>query len=517
MRTAFFSVLLLLAIPAFSQQNTITFYPDSAKYSISRHIYGQFSEHLGRGIYGGIWVGENADIPNTDGIRNDVLAALKEIAIPNLRWPGGCFADEYHWMDGIGPRDERPTMINTNWGGVTEDNSFGTHEFMHLCNLLGCEPVVCGNLGSGTVREMSQWVEYLNSGNVSPMTELRKKNGHEKPFGVKYFGIGNESWGCGGNMTPEFYADVMRRYSSFCKDYGNTRLYRIASGASDFNYNWTETLMKDPQTRHAFQGISLHYYTRAHTENWNYKGSATHFTTSEWFSTMANALVMDTLITRHAQIMDRYDPKREKGLIVDEWGNWHDAEPGSNPGFLFQQNTLRDALSAAITLDIFNNHCDRVIMANLAQTINVLQSVVLTRGSEMVRTPTYYVFKMYTIHHDALMIPGSLVSEKFIRGDREISVIHTSCSKDKDGKIHVTLSNLDPENEQDVNCVFEGMRKARITRGEIITAGQMNALNDFGKPEEVNIQPFEDYSASGNAVNVRMPSKSVIMIELEGK
>ncbi|HYW94621.1 MAG TPA: alpha-L-arabinofuranosidase C-terminal domain-containing protein, partial [Bacteroidales bacterium] len=485
MKTTLFFALLLIGQAVYTQENKITFYPDSAKDIISRHIYGHFSEHLGRCIYGGFWVDKDSGIPNTGRIRNDVVAALKEIAIPNLRWPGGCFADEYHWMNGIGPEEDRPSMINTNWGGVTEDNSFGTHEFMRLCQMLDCEPVVCGNVGSGTVREMSEWVEYLNSDNISPMTNLRKENGREESFGVRYFGIGNESWGCGGNMTAEYYSDVLRRYSSFCKNYGKNRLYKIASGPSDSNYHWTETLMKDWQTRQMFQGLSLHYYTRAHTESWSYKGSATDFTTGEWFSTMSNALRIDTFINRHSKIMDRYDPGKEIGLIVDEWGNWHDIEPGTNPGFLFQQNTLRDAVSAAVSLDIFNNHCDRVKMANIAQVINVLQSVLLTRDNDLVKTPTFYVFKMYKVHHDALLIPNSTQSVNYTEGGRSVAAVHSSCSRDDDGRYHITITNLDPDNALDVDCEFKGLKKMNVTKGEIITAGQMNALNDFGKEEEV--------------------------------
>jgi alpha-N-arabinofuranosidase len=294
-------------------------------------------------------------------------------------------------------------------------------------------------------------------------------------------------------------------------------LYRIASGPSDFNFGWTETLMKDSQTRQAFQGLSLHYYTRAHTETWSYKGSATDFTVDEWFSTMANALLMDSIIARHAKIMDRYDPKKEKGLIVDEWGNWHDVEPGTNPGFLYQQNTLRDALSASVTLDIFNNHCDRVKMANLAQMINVLQSVLLTKDDQLVRTPTFYVFKMYRVHHDALLIPEKLTSVSYTQGSRSIPAIHSSCSRDSTGQIHITVTNLEPEKEQDVNCIFYGMKKARVRYGEVITAPQMNALNDFDRAEEVNIKPFSAYSVSGNSVAIRMPPKSVIMLEIDGK
>ncbi len=347
--------LFVLAAFSVNAQNKIIINADLGKETINKNIYGHFSEHLGHCIYGGYWVGEDSKIPNTDGIRNDVVTALRDIGIPNLRWPGGCFADEYHWMDGIGPRDERPTMINTNWGGVTEDNSFGTHEFMELCNQLGCEPIICGNLGSGTVQEMSQWVEYLNSNNISPMTDLRKANGQEEPWGVKYWGIGNESWGCGGNMTAEYYSDVMKHYGTFLKDYGDNRLYKIACGPSDVDYDWMETLMKNGNPGRSFQGISLHYYTVCHT--WAKKGSATQFDESEYFTTLKKTLFMKELLDKHITIMDKYDPSNRVGLIVDEWGNWHDVEPGTNPGFLFQQNTVRDAMVASVNLDLFNNHC----------------------------------------------------------------------------------------------------------------------------------------------------------------
>jgi alpha-N-arabinofuranosidase len=374
------TVMLCAATPA---QNRLTVNVDGGEHTISRHIYGHFAEHLGRGVYGGVWVGEQSAIPNTRGIRNDVANALKNIRIPNLRWPGGCFADEYHWMDGIGP--QRPKMVNTNWGGVVEDNSFGTHEFLDLCEQLGCEPYISGNLGSGSVDEMSKWIEYIAFDGESPMANLRKSHGREKPWKIRFWGVGNESWGCGGNMTPEFYSDQYRRYATFCRNYGDSRLYRIACGANAADYKWTETLMKNAGKQ--MQGLSLHYYTIP-TGNWGRKGSATQFDEAEYFSAISNTLFMDELITAHSAIMNRYDPQKRVGLITDEWGIWTDAEPGTTPGFLYQQNTLRDAILAAVNLNIFNAHCDRVKMANIAQTVNVLQAVILTDGEKMILTPT---------------------------------------------------------------------------------------------------------------------------------
>ena len=507
--------IVLFTASANSQENQIVYYPDLAENEISEHIYGHFAEHLGRCIYDGFWVGENSDIPNNGRIRVDVVEALRDLEIPSLRWPGGCFADEYHWMDGIGPREERPTMVNTNWGNVTEDNSFGTHEFLELCTMLDCEPVICGNVGSGTVQEMSQWVEYLNSSNISPMTDLRKLNGRDEPFKVKYFGIGNENWGCGGRMTAQFYSDQLRRYSTYSKNHGENRLYRIAVGPYGGDYDWTETLMKDPVTRRSFQGLSLHYYTTTNILNWEDKGPAADFNEEEWYSIMKNTLIMDSLITEHSKIMDKYDPDKSKALVVDEWGNWHEAEPGTNPGFLYQQNTLRDALVAGINLDIFNNHCDRVKMANIAQTITVLQSVILTKEDMMVKTPTYYVFKMYKVHQGAKLVPHEITNiQNYSIEGKSIQSIHTSCSKDEDGKTHLNLTNLDPNSEVTINCLIDNRKSLNVSQGEIITGEEMNSLNDFNQPEKVTIKEFDDFKIKGNNLIINMPSKSLVMIEL---
>lgn len=507
-----FLSFVMLAFLQGSAQNKIVVNTDLEKETISKHIYGHFSEHLGHCIYGGYWVGEDSSIPNSQGIRNDVVSALKEIGIPNLRWPGGCFADEYHWMDGIGPGNQRPTMINTHWGGVTEDNSFGTHEFLELCNQLECEPVICGNLGSGSVQEMSQWVEYLNSGNVSPMTDLRKANGREEPWGVKYWGVGNESWGCGGSMTAEFYADQMRRYSTFTKNYGDNRLYKVACGPNVDDYHWMETLMKNGNPGRSFQGISLHYYTVCH--DWSKKGSATVFDENEYFMTMKKTLFMDELLRKHINIMDKYDTQNRVGLIVDEWGNWHDVEPGTNPGFLYQQNTLRDALVASVNLDLFNKYCRRVKMANIAQTVNVLQAMILTKDNQMVRTPSFYVFKMYKVHHDATLLPSDIVSENYSLNEESVPAISATASKAVDGKIHVTISNLNPNKALEVSCELRGTEKVTFVNGSIVTGEKINSYNDFGKKEEVTLAKFDKVKVNGNQLTVSIPSKSVVLVEL---
>jgi alpha-L-arabinofuranosidase len=478
---------------------------------VNRNIYGQFAEHLGRGIYEGLWVGPESPIPNTRGIRNDVVAALKTLNLPVLRWPGGCFADEYHWRDGIGPREQRPKMINTHWGGVVEDNGFGTHEFLDLCEQVGAEPYICLNVGSGTVREAAEWVEYVTSDARSPMTELRKRNGREKPWKAKYWAVGNESWGCGGNMTPEFYSNLFKQFGTFVRGGG---LYRVASGGTDPDLDWTRTVMESTRNhRDLIQGYSFHYYTFCH--GWDHKSSATRFNENDWFNTMSKTVLMQDRLEAHMRIMDESDPGNTVGLIADEWGNWYDVEPGTNPAFLFQQNTLRDAVTAALYLNIYNNHCGRVKMANLAQAVNVLQSVLLTRGSEMVRTPTYYVFKMFKVHQDAVMLPVNVRCEPYVHEGSSIPSITASASREGGEKIHVSLANLDPTNGHEVACDLRGTGDKLRVSAQILTAETMNAFNDFGKPENVKPVDFSDFKISGQTVVVRMPAKSVVVLEVK--
>ncbi|MDR2498664.1 MAG: alpha-N-arabinofuranosidase [Tannerellaceae bacterium] len=492
-------------------QNKLTINADQGKDVISKHIYGHFSEHLGHCIYGGYWVGEDSPIPNTRGIRNDVVKALKDISIPNLRWPGGCFADEYHWMDGIGPRDKRPKMVNTHWGGVTEDNSFGTHEFLDLCEQLGCEPYICGNVGSGSVEEMSKWVEYITFDGESPMSKLRRENGRDKPWKVRFWGVGNENWGCGGNMTAEFYTDQYKRYATYCRNYGDNRLYKIAGGPNEGDYHWMETLMKNAARQ--MQGVSLHYYTVP--KNWGDKGSATVFDEAEYFETISKTLRMEELVSRHSSIMDQYDPMKRVGLIPDEWGAWYNVEPGTNPGFLFQQNTMRDAIVAGINLNIFNAHCDRVKMTNIAQTVNVLQAVILTDKEKMTLTPTYWVYWLYKVHHDATLLPVQFSCNKYEVGGRKIDAVSISASKDASGKVHITLVNLDPNKEQLVDGELRGMAGKNIS-GKILTSPKLNDYNSFERPNTVGVKDFSGAKLSSGKLTITLPPKSVVMVEIGG-
>ena len=486
---------------------------------IEPEVYGHFSEHLGRCIYEGIYVGENSEIPNVNGMRTDVVEALKELKVPVLRWPGGCFADEYHWKDGIGPKENRKRMINTHWGGVVEDNSFGTHEYMELCHQLGCKTYINGNLGSGTVQEMSEWVEYMTFNGVSPMADLRKENGREKPWKVDFFGVGNENWGCGGNMTPEFYANEYRRYQTYVRNYDKKKqIKKVCCGANVSDYYWTEgvleTAFDHAEKFHGFMDyLSLHYYV--HPEGWNIKGSATDFDEDVWYKTLSKALYMDELIRRHGAIMDRYDPGKKIGMCVDEWGAWYTNEPGTNPGFLYQQNTVRDALIAGITLNIFNKHCDRVKIAALAQMVNVLQAVLLTEGEKMIKTPTYHVMHMYRYHQGAELLESSITGvEKVGTKKWMVPKVTESVSLDEDGIITVTMNNLSADSSEKVDIQLAG-KGYQIEEARVVTNSDMHAYNTFDAPEEVIEADFTDYAASENGFTVTLPKNSVVALRMK--
>ncbi|MCB0638477.1 MAG: alpha-N-arabinofuranosidase [Lewinella sp.] len=497
-------------MPAFAQTVAISATEKEDAPVISRHIYGHFAEHLGRCIYGGFYVGEDSDIPNTNGVRNDVVEAMRALKIPNLRWPGGCFADTYHWQDGIGPKEDRPTMLNVWWGGVSEDNSFGTHEFLNMCELLDTEPYLSANVGSGTPQELADWIKYTNHpAGTSPMPDLRAENGREEPWNVAFWGIGNEAWGCGGHMTPEYYSDVYRRYATFMTDWGNSdRLYRIASGASSGDYNWTEVLMKNIP-HHMLEAIALHHYS---VIDWGNKGPATGFSEGQYFTIMERALQMEELITKHVAIMDQYDEQGRVALFVDEWGGWYDVEPGTNPGFLYQQNTMRDAMIAGATLNIFNNHADRVKMANLAQAVNVLQAVVLTEEEKMLLTPTYHVMRMYAVHQDATLIPLSFESPTYTFEGRSLPAISASASRDAAGKVHVSLVNIDAEKAHTIQLDVSALNVSSVN-GEILTSGSLQDHNTFDNPTKVQAQPFSGARLRAGTISLEVPPFSVVVLE----
>src|SRR5450432_4239206 len=508
-RTFFCVFFFLAAITSFSQPANAILRVSEAKTIINKNIYGHFAEHLGHCIYDGIYVGDsNKVIPNTEGVRNDIIAALIKLKVPVLRWPGGCFADTYHWKDGVGPKKQRPAMVNKWWGGITEDNSFGTHDFLNMCDRIGAAPYLAGNVGSGTVQELSQWVEYVNGDGLSPMPSWRKANGRDKPWHVKYFGVGNEAWGCGGNMTAEYYSNIFRQYATFMSDWNNNEhLFRVASGANADDFHWTEVMMRDIP-KNLIEGVSLHYYS---VIDWNDKGPAAGFSRKQYFMTMKRALRMEDLLSRHEAIMNKYDPDKKMALVVDEWGGWYDVETGTNPGFLFQQNTMRDAMLAGVTLNIFNNHCDRVRMANLAQMVNVLQAVILTSKEKIILTPTYHVLEMYNVHQDAVMIPVELKNIYYKEEKDSLPAISVSASRNQQGLIHISLVNIDPERTNEVRIHLEGT-VLKLDNGRILQSARIQDYNSFENPEKITPQIFSGAVMKGNEWLIKLPPASVVVL-----
>jgi alpha-L-arabinofuranosidase len=505
-------IFLLILQFGIAQQNIVTLNASEAKVIINKNIYGHFAEHLGHCVYDGFYVGEkNKTIPNTDGVRNDIIAALKKLKVPVIRWPGGCFADTYHWKDGIGTKASRPSMINKWWGGVTEDNSFGTHDFLNMCERIGAEPYLAGNVGSGTVQELTQWVQYVSFDGVSPMSKWRKQNGRTKPWNAKIWGVGNEAWGCGGNMTAEYYANIYKQYATFMTDWNNSdKLFRVASGANSSDYHWTEVLMRDIP-HGMLEGVALHSYSFV---NWDNKASATAFDEKQYFATIKSALWMEELVTKHTAIMDKYDSAKKIALVVDEWGGWYNVEPGTNPGFLYQQNTMRDAMIAGVSLNIFNNHAERVRMANLAQTINVLQSVILTNKEKMILTPTYHVMEMYNVHQNATMIPVVVKTNEYVFGSEKLPAISVSASKDTNGITHISLVNIDANKTQDITLNINGANYTTVA-GRILTSKKIQDYNSFDKSSIITPAIFKDAKLSANTLEVKLPPFSVVVLTLK--
>jgi alpha-N-arabinofuranosidase len=502
-----FVMILGVVTTGFAQQTNVALHAEKPSGTISKHIYGHFAEHLGRCIYDGFYVGDNSTIPNTAGVRNDIIAALKNLKIPNLRWPGGCFADRYHWKDGVGPKADRPSIVNTMWGGVTEDNSFGTHDFLNMCKLLGTEPYLAGNTGSGTVQELADWVQYVNFEGKSPMSDLRTKNGQAPPWNVKFWGVGNEAWGCGGNMTPEYYVGEYRRYATFME---GKDLFKIASGANVDDYHWTETLMKGIPLR-MMDGIALHHYS---FPSWEKKGPATGFTEKQYFETMKTALRMDELITKHTAIMDKYDPKKKIALVVDEWGGWFEVEKGTNPGFLYQQNTMRDAMIAGTTLNIFNNHSDRVKIANLAQCVNVLQAVILTDKEKMLLSPTYHVMEMYKVHQDAVLLPVEVKTDDYVFGAEKLPSVSVSASRDAAGLTHVSVVNINSKITEEIEIDITGQQYKSVT-GRILSSAKVDDHNTFERPDHIKPVVFKSAVLKNGKLKIKLPPFSLAVLELK--
>jgi alpha-N-arabinofuranosidase len=487
---------------------------------IDRNIFGQFAEHLGHGIYEGIWVGPDSTIPNTRGIRNDVVAALKALRVPNVRWPGGCFADEYHWRKAIGP--DRTLTLNPNWGGVTEPNTFGTHEFMDFLEQIGSQAYLSINVGSGTPQEAAEWLEYMTTAKPTALAEERVANGRPDAWEVPFLGIGNESWDCGGNMTPEYYLSQLKIYSRFVRNFNPAqqqdphRMLKIAVGPGGDGprwTEWTEAIMKAWQ-KHTWSwdidGLSLHNYT---VVRWPPAYTSTGFGETEYGEILQSTLEMDRIIATHSAIMDRYDPQKKIALFVDEWGAWYAPLPGSHPGFLVQQNSLRDAILAALNLNIFARHADRVRGANIAQMINVLQAMIMTDQEKMVLTPTYHVFKMYVPFQDATFVPVSFDAGTYTHGDVSLPRVDAIAARDTSGKLWLAMTNLDPNQPAEVEANLTGTA-AKAATGETLTAPRVDSVNTFEAPRTVAPQPISA-RVQGGTVTLTLEPRSVTVISVE--
>ena len=486
---------------------------------IDRDIFGQFAEHLGSGIYGGIWVGPDSQIPNVRGIRSDVVQALRAIHVPNVRWPGGCFGDNYHWRNGIGPRMQRPATLNPDWGGVIEPNSFGTAEYFDFLDQIGADAFISENIGSGTVQEAADWFEYMTSDKPTTLARERAANGHPAPYKVKILGLGNESWGCGGAMSADHYVEEMKRFARYTRNYnpaqqsGDETMKRIAVGWDSGNSDYTEAVMKawkDKVWSWDIDGVSLHGYTIPNS--WEKKGPSAGFGEAEYAKGIKATLQMKDWVAKQSAIMDKYDPDKKLGLYVDEWGIWTDPNPGSNPGFLQQQNTLRDAIIAALNLNIFMRNADRIRGANIAQMVNVLQAMILTDGPKMVLTPTYLVYRMYVPFHDSTAVPVRFDAGTYVFGDIHLPQVDAAAARATDGKLWLALVNIDPNESTRITASFDGLR-AKSAVGQVLTASTVDAHNTFDRPNQVAPRPFKG-RRSGSELTFELPPKSVAVVEV---
>src|SRR5215475_751101 len=516
-----FALLPSLLAPTATGATKVDIAVDASKTGaqINRNIFGQFAEHLGHGIYDGIWVGPNSKIPNTRGIRNDVVTALKAIHVPNVRWPGGCFADEYHWRKGIGP--QRVVTLNPNWGGVIEPNSFGTHEFMDFLDQIGAQAYVSVNLGSGTPREAADWLEYMTAAQPTTLEKERAANGHPTPYKVGAVGLGNESWDCGGNMTPSYYLDQMKIYSRFVRNYNpaqqdQQQMLKIAvgpGGAEPRWTEWTEAIMKayqDHTWSWDINGLSLHSYT---VVKWPPAFASVGFGENEYSQILKSTLEMEGLVNKYSAMMDKYDPQKKVALVVDEWGAWYAPLPGSNPGFLVQQNSLRDAILAALNLNIFARHADRVRMANIAQMINVLQAMILTDKEKMVLTPTYYAYKMYAPFQDATFVPVTFNADAYTQGEIALPRVDAIAAKDSAGRLWVEITNVDPNQPVEIEVSLAGITP-KSAAGETLTAPKVDSVNSFEAPNTVVPKPISA-KVQGGKLALKLEPKSVTVISVE--
>jgi len=509
-----------MSIPTWSADSVhLSIHASAPGPKIDRNIFGQFAENIGHGLYEGIWVGPDSPIPNTRGMRNDVVAALRAIKVPNVRWPGGCFADQYHWRKGIGPRDSRPATLNSAWGDVIDTNAFGTDEFMDFIQQIGSSPYVSLNIGSGTPQEAAEWLEYMTAAAPTALAKERAANGHPEPYKVGFLGIGNESWDCGGAMTPDYYVSLMKQYSRFVTNmnpaqHEKQQMAKIAVGPGTPDTEWTEAVMK-AWKKHTWawdiNGVSLHWYTVP--DGWPPSTKSDRFTLDDYAKSLKSTLFMDEFLRKQEAVMDKYDPEKKLTLTVDEWGAWHGPLPESNPAFLYQQNSMRDAVLASLNLNIFARHADRVRMANIAQMVNVLQAMILTDKEKMVLTPTYYVFKMYVPFQDATYVPVAFDAGTYKRGEITLPRVDAIAARDANGKLWVEITNLDAESPVAIDAEIAGVT-AKSARGDTLTAPAVDSINAFESPTAVMPEPAAVRVQNGK-LSLTVAPKSVTVISIE--
>ncbi|MEO5640686.1 MAG: alpha-L-arabinofuranosidase C-terminal domain-containing protein [Sphingomicrobium sp.] len=484
---------------------TATLHDRSAGPTYDRRIFGQFAEMLGTGIYGGLWVGRDSVIPNDGGFRRDAIVALKALHVPFVRWPGGCFADTYRWRDGVGP--VRRAGINSWWGGTIEPSSFGTHEYFDLLERIGADAYISANVGSAPPGETAEWLHYVTDPVTTSLGAERAANGHPAPWSAAMIGVGNELWGCGGNLRAEAAADITLRYATFARGSGAAPL-KLASGPSEDDVAWTDAMMRIAGKQ--IDGLSLHYYTLV--GSWQDKAPALGFSRAQWFDSFAKTRVMDKLLTVHSAVMDKYDPGKVKLLAVDEWGMWHHEEKGVPA--LYQQNSLRDALIASVNLDIFARHADRVKISAIAQMVNVLQSMLLTDGPTTIRTPTYWTYFLYLPWQDSTVIPLDIRSPDMRDGARSQPALSMSAVRDKKGRRHVALTNVDPDRALPVTLAIDGGAPRHLF-GRVLSADRMDAHNDAAHPDAVAPRAFAGARKEGSSVVVTVPAKSLVVLDLD--
>ena len=535
MRMSFATMLVAAALTcttASAQQASVkvTVAANGTGPRIDRNIFGQFAENLGTGIYEGVWVGENSPIPNVRGMRTDVVTALKALKVPSVRWPGGCFADEYHWRDGVGPRAKRAVTVNGSWGNALEKNDFGTDEFFDFIRQIGSNAYISVNMGSGSVKEAADWMAYMTADPRTTAGAERAANGHREPYAVKFLGIGNESWSCGGAYTPDYYVDEMKRYARFVRNLnlkqngtdnpaggsvaGSDPMQRIAVGPGGPGTEYTEAVMrawKGHDWAWNIEGLSMHNYTWV---AWPPSYASTGFGEREYATLVKDTLKMEDMIRIHSAVMDKYDPDKKVPLVIDEWGVWLKKLPGSRDGFLHQQNSIRDAIIASINLNMFTRHADRVRMTAIAQMVNVLQAMILTDGPKMVLTPTYHLFKMYVPFQDATRLPISFDAGTYRFGDVVLPRVDAIAARGKDGKLWIALTNVDPNQPARIAARIDGIR-ARAASGTVLTADRVDAINSYDAPDAVSPRPISARVDAGQ-VSVTLPPKSVTVLSIAG-